>query len=191
MNSLNQKGRPNSRMRGIKLLHDDAHAHKSQLTQYRTQGNLVTPWLLPWLGSCESSLVLYLKKCLDERKSSTCSARRTVLFPVLLLGWGIAEIPLNVFISRMNGRLACLSICRKWKRPKFFNNQCSLILFFLFFVGTITLTYYDWSAALSLTNGCNCHRGLNVCRADNMKWTLLDFSFSLKKKKQNIVAAEE
>ena len=31
----------------------------------------------------------------------------------LLLGCGIAEIPLNTFIGHKNGKLACLSICRK------------------------------------------------------------------------------
>ena len=51
---------------------------------------------------------------------------------VLLLGCGIAEVPLNIFIGCINGRLSCLSICRKWEWPAFFNNQCSLFLFLFF-----------------------------------------------------------
>ena len=46
--------------------------------------------------------------------------------PVLLLGCRIAEILQNVFIDRINWRLVCQSVCRKWEWPTFFNNQCSL-----------------------------------------------------------------
>ena len=50
---------------------------------------------------------------------------------VLLLGRRIAEIPLNIFSSCINGRLVCPSVHRKWERPVFLKNWCSF--FFLFF----------------------------------------------------------
>ena len=55
------------------------------------------------------------------------------LISVLLLAFGIGEILQNIFIGRIDGRLACLSIHRKWERDTFFNNQCAL--FCLFFMG--------------------------------------------------------
>ena len=49
-------------------------------------------------------------------------------FSVMLLGCDIAEIPLNIFIGCMNGRLARPSVCRRWERAVVFNNQGSLFL---------------------------------------------------------------
>ena len=78
------------------------------------------------------------------------------LMSVLLLGSRIAEILLNIFIGCINGRLARPSVCRKLQGLTFFSNRCS----FFFVVSTNTRHYlcvfFDWSAAHSLTNCCNC-----------------------------------
>ena len=84
--------------------------------------------------------------------------------PVLLLGCGIAEIPLNIFIGRINGRPACLSVRRKWERPTFFNNRCSLffVCLFCFLLAVIPcivrVTFLDWSAVHGSTSHCSYHR---------------------------------
>ena len=59
---------------------------------------------------------------LVSRHEWLLSPWNAVFFP----GCGIAEIPLNVFISCVNGRLVRLSFGRKWEQASFFNNQCSL-----------------------------------------------------------------
>ena len=44
------------------------------------------------------------------------------------------------------------------------------------------MTFCDWSAAIVLEKATIFHRGFNGRRADNMKQTLFDLSFSLLKK---------
>ena len=84
----------------------------------------------------------------------------SALYSVLLLGCGIAEISLNIFISHINWRLAHLSVCRKWEQAAFFNNSAGLVWYIL--VGTTTRCYlcdFLWLvAAHSLTNYCHCPR---------------------------------
>ena len=108
----------------------------------------------------------------------------------MLLGCRIAEIPLNIFISRMNGRPVHL---HKMRTGCIFRQL--VLLFFFFWVlqpGVICVTFHDWSAARSSTNRCNCLRKsqhLSQClkwaqRADSTKQTLVDFSLSLLKKRK-------
>ena len=60
---------------------------------------------------------------------------------VMLLGCGIVEILLNIFINRINIRLLCPFVCRKWEWATFFNNQCSLFSFFFFSTMLIARCY--------------------------------------------------
>ena len=71
------------------------------------------------------------------------------LITALLYDCRITEIVLNVFISRINGELAHPSACRKWEQDAFFNNQCDLFFFLLFFCqhsGQVftCVTFCDW-----------------------------------------------
>ena len=58
------------------------------------------------------------------------------------------------------------------------------------------MTFYNWSDAQNWSNCCTCLwekppsliMGLNVCRADNTKQTLLDFSFSLLKNQKTVTS---
>ena len=63
------------------------------------------------------------------------------LCAVLRLGCIIAEIPLNIFIGHINGRLMCLSVNRKWELALFFDNQCDLLLKKKKKISTITKHY--------------------------------------------------
>ena len=47
---------------------------------------------------------------------------------VMLLGWGIVEVPLNIFIGQINGRLARPPVRRKWEWTAVFNNWCGFFL---------------------------------------------------------------
>ena len=69
---------------------------------------------------------------------------------VLLLSCGIAEILLNIFIRRMEGWRTRLS-AENESRLHFSTTEAA------FFVCTIKVcfTFYDWSAAYSMTNRCN------------------------------------
>ena len=75
---------------------------------------------------------------------------------VLLLGCGNAEILLNIFISCINGKLACLSIRSKWEWPAFFMRPFLLVFLSMLHPGMICMTFCDWPAAHRSTNHCNC-----------------------------------
>lgn len=82
-----KKTRPKTGMRGIKILHDNAPAHKSKLVQeYLTQENVETlphPAYSPDLAPCDFFLFPRLKKCLAGRSFSNRSALGTAVFQCL------------------------------------------------------------------------------------------------------------
>ena len=77
---------------------------------------------------------------------------------VMLLICGNAEIPLNIFIGRINGRLAYLSVRRKWEWPAFFNFRCGLFFFFFLFSGIFCVIMIGRAAIRRSTNHCRCLR---------------------------------
>ena len=105
-----------------------------------------------------------------------------------------------MFFSRINWRLAHLSIHSKWKQATCFIRQCSLSSSFSFpFFFFCTVTRHDFicqiwlvsysqlnqSLQLSLETLPSSIVGLNGWRVDNRKHTLLDFSVSLSKKQKS------
>ena len=114
------------------------------------------------------------------------------------LGCGIAEILLSnfmyIYLPHKNGRLAEPSI-HKMRTTRIFSNWCGLFFFsffshyyqalfvLLFMIGPLLIA---WPIiAVVLGKATIFHLGLNGHRADNVKQTLLDFSFSLLKKQKN------
>ena len=109
---------------------------------------------------------------------------------MLHLGSRILEILRNILISHINGRLVHPSLCKKMRMGRIFLGHYAAFLFFLHCALGITRHYlhgvffYDGSAAHS-SESCHFSSCARVHRADNMKWTSLDFSFSFSKKPKN------
>ena len=79
--------RPNTGLRGLKLLHDNAPAHKSKLvTEYLAEQNFETlphPPYSPDLAPCDFYLFPYLKKQLAGRRFDTAGALGSAIFQCL------------------------------------------------------------------------------------------------------------
>ena len=79
-----ETARPASGMRGIKLLHDNAPAHKAKLVQeYLEAENIETlphPPYSPDLAPCDFFLFPHLKRCLAGRRFSNRSALGTAVY---------------------------------------------------------------------------------------------------------------
>ena len=112
---------------------------------------------------------------------------------VLLLGCGIADIPLTVFISHMNGRLGHPSLHRKREWARFFSNKCGFLSssssFFVFFCRHFNRSLSVWHFMI----GHLLSRAWLGVEWTSKKRALLDSSFSSSKKQKihHVVAAEE